>query len=130
MNQNRTPKGSKIALGRVVAPLGAHLARSWRLCAASGRSWSLLGASWGDFLAILAPRENLAIVEREARSKRELQARQERQEQREQQEQGEPERQHHEKEQCKSGKTSKSLQTAIQYDRLCPCSAATRPRRA
>ena len=51
---------------------------------------------------------NLAIVEREARSKRELQARQERQEQRGQQEQGEPERQYHEKQHRKSGKTSES----------------------
>ena len=77
-----------------------------------------------------AQSRNLAIVEREARSQRELQARQERQEQRGQQEQGEPERQHHEKQHRKSGKTSESLQTAIQYNRLCPCSPAARPRRA
>ena len=135
------PGGSKIEPRWLPNRSWARLGASWRSLGASRRclgvSWrplgalgGLLGASWGALEAILAQKGNLAIVEREARSKRELQARQERQEQREQQEQGEPERQHHEKEQCKSGKTSKSLQTAIQYDRLCPCSAATRPRRA
>ena len=50
-------------------------ALSWRL-AASWRSCALLGASWGVLEAILAQKGNLAIMEREARSKRELQARQ------------------------------------------------------
>ena len=69
-------------------------------------------------------------MEREARSKRELQARQERQEQREQQEQGEPERQYHEKQHRKSGKTSESPQTAIQYNLVKLRGRAPRPRSA
>ena len=75
--QNRAPKapnGSEIALARVLAALGAHLARSWRLLAASWRFWGLLGVSWAALEAILAQKGNLAIMEREARSQRELQA--------------------------------------------------------
>ena len=37
---------------------------------------------------------------------------------------------HKEEQHRKSGKSSESLQTAIQYDRVCPCSAAARPHRA
>ena len=79
------PRGSKIepkwvqksllpASWQLLALTWRFSALSWRLWAASWRSWRLLGASWGALVAILAPRENLAIMEREARSQRELQA--------------------------------------------------------
>ena len=68
------PKSLLPASWQLLTLTGRFWALSWRLWAASWRSWGLLGASWGALVAILAPRENLAIMEREARSQRELQA--------------------------------------------------------
>ena len=68
------PKSLLPASWQLLALTWRFSALSWRLWAASWRSWGLLGASWGALVAMLAPRENLAIMEREARSFGELQA--------------------------------------------------------
>ena len=52
------PNSSEIALARVLSSFGAHLARSWRLLAASWRFWGLLGVSWAALEAILAQKGN------------------------------------------------------------------------
>ena len=68
------PKSLLGASWRLLALSWRLSALSWRLLAASWRSWGLLGASWGALEAILAQKENLAIMEWEARAQRELQA--------------------------------------------------------
>ena len=68
------PNRSWARLGASWRSLGASRRCPWRLLAASWRSWGLLGASWAALVPILAQKENLAIMEREARSQRELQA--------------------------------------------------------
>ena len=59
-----------------------------------------------------------------------VQALQARRGQKEQQEQQEQERQDNEQQQGESGESLPRIETASPYDRLCPCGAATRPRRA
>ena len=59
-----------------------------------------------------------------------VQALQARREQSEHEETHEQERQGNEQQQGESGESLPRIETASPYDRLCPCGAATRPRRA